>query len=119
MIWGEVIVLYGGGAANWLRLTTQNLLRLVYLTSGPRRQLRFGSSIVELRYALPWQLAAQHRKTGEVIRALAWLGSEEVEDGFEGVLPTLSEAKWGELAAARTLMPIRMAEALSARLANG
>lgn len=36
-LWGEVIVPNGGGAANWLGLTTQNTVRSVYLTSGPDR----------------------------------------------------------------------------------
>ena len=118
-MWGEVIVPCGGAAANRLRLTTQNPVRMVYLTSGPNRRLHFGSSVVELRHAPRWQLAAPHRKAGEVIRALAWLGPEEVEDGLEAVLPTLSGAERGELAAARAVMPIWMAEPVSARLAHG
>ena len=97
--WGETIVPCGGAAANCLRLTTQNPVRTVYLTSGPNRRLRFGKSIVELRHAPRWQLAAPHRRAGDVIRALAWLGPEEVEDGLEVVLPTLSETDRDELAA--------------------
>ena len=115
-MWGETIVPCGGAAANCLGLSTQNPVRVVYLTSGPNRRLRFGSSIVELRHAPRWQLAAPHRKAGDVIRALAWLGPEEVEDNLEAVLPTLSEADRDELAAARAVMPIWMAEPVSARL---
>ena len=118
-IWGETIVPCGGSAANCLGLTTQNPVRVVYLTSGPNRRLHFGSSIVELRHAPRWQLAAPHRKAGDVIRALAWLGPAEVEDSLEAILPTLSEADWDELAAARAVMPIWMAEPVSARLAHG
>ena len=118
-MWGETIVPCGGAAANCLRLTTQNPVRAVYLTSGPNRRLHFGSSIVELRHAPRWQLAAPHRKAGDVIRALAWLGPEEIEDGLEAVLKTLSEADREELAAARAIMPIWMAEPVSARLAHG
>ena len=118
-MWGETIVPCGGAAANRLRLTMQNPVRAVYLTSGSNRRLHFGSSIVELRHAPRWQLAAPHRKVGDVIRALAWLGAEEVEDGLEAVLPTLSEADREELAAARAIMPIWMAEPVSARLAHG
>ena len=36
-LWGEMIVPNGGGAANWLGLTTQNPVRSVYLTSGRNR----------------------------------------------------------------------------------
>ena len=93
-------------------------MRTVYLTSGPNRRLHFGKSIVELRHAPRWQLAAPHRRAGDVIRALAWLGPEEVEDGLELVLPKLSEADRTELAGTRNVMPIWMAEPVSARLVN-
>ena len=118
-LWGETIVPCGGSAANCLGLTTQNPVRAVYLTSGPSRRLHFGALPVELRHAPRWQLAAPHRKAGEVIRALAWLGPEEVEDSLETVLPTLSEEDMEELSAVRAIMPIWMAEPLSARLPHG
>ena len=118
-LWGETIVPCGGAAANRLGLTTQTPVRAVYLTSGPNRKLHFGPSVVELRHAPRWQLAAPHRKAGDVIRALAWLGPEEIEDGLEAVLPTLSAEELDELAVARAVMPIWMAEPVSARLPHG
>ncbi len=118
-MWGETIVPCGGAAANCLSLTTQNPVRMVYLTSGPRRQLHFGACEVTLRHAPRWLLVAPYQKAGQVVRALAWLGPAEVEDGLDAVLPTLSEADRDELAEARALMPIWMAEPLSARLAHG
>ena len=118
-LWGETIVPSGGGAANWLGLTTQNPIRSVYLTSGRNRRLYFGKHPVDLRHAPRWQLAAPHRKAGVVIRALAWLGPEEVEDSLDAVLPQLSERELDELAAARAVMPRWMAEPLSDRLTNG
>ena len=66
-----------------------------------------------------WQLAAPHRKAGDVIRALAWLGPEEVEDGLEAVLPTLRDEDRDELSAARATMPSWMAQPVSARLSHG
>lgn len=118
-LWGETIVPSGGAAANWLGLTTQNPVRSVYLTSGPSRRLYFGRLSVELRHAPRWQLAAPHRKAGALIRALAWLGPQEVEDGLEAVLPTFSEEDMNELSAARALMPNWMAAPVSARLSHG
>ena len=102
-LWGQTIVPCGGAVANCLGLTTQNPVRAVYLTSGPSRRLHFSAHSVELRHAPRWQLAAPHRKAGDVIRALAWLGPEEVEDNLEALLLTLSEEDWGELAAARAV----------------
>ena len=118
-LWGETIVPCGGSAANRLGLTAQNPVREVYLTSGRSRRLRFGRVTVELRHAPRWQLAAPRRKAGDVIRALAWLGPHEVEEGLEALLPGLSGAEVDELAAARAVMPIWMAEPISARLAHG
>ena len=118
-LWGETIVPSGGGAANWLGLTTQIPIRSVYLTSGRNRRLYFGKHPVDLRHAPRWQLAAPHRKAGVVIRALAWLGPEEVEDSLDAVLPQLSERELDELAVARAVMPRWMAEPLSDRLTNG
>ena len=115
-LWGETIVPCGGSAANRLGLTTQNPVRMVYLTSGPSRWLHFGRHPVELRHVPCWQLAAPHRKAGDIIRALAWLGPHEVEDGLEAVLPELSRDDRNELAAARAVMPSWMAEPVSARL---
>jgi len=118
-LWGETIVPSGGSAANCLGLTEQNPVRSVYLTSGPDRRLHFGALTVELRHAPRWQLAAPHRRAGEVIRALAWLGPKEVEDALDAIMPQLSAEDIGELSAARAIMPIWMAEPLSARLSHG
>ena len=117
-LWGVTIVPTGGSAANCLGLTTQNPVRSVYLTSGPSRRLHFGAHPVELRHAPRWQLSAPYRKAGQVIRALAWLGPEEVEDGLDTVLPSLSADDLDELSAARAVMPAWMAEPVSNRISN-
>lgn len=116
-LWGETIVLSGGSAANWPGLTTQNPVRSVYLSSGRNRRLCFRKHPVELRHAPRWQLAAPHRMAGVVIRALAWLGRREVEDGLDAVLPRLAREDLDELAAARAVMPRWMTEPISRRLA--
>ncbi len=99
--WSETIVPCGVSAANRLGLTTQDPVRDVYLTSGPTRRLRFGRHIIELRRAPRWQLFAPHRKAGEVIRALAWLGPDEVEESLDTVPPTFSEEERDEFFTAR------------------
>lgn len=118
-MWGETIVPCGGAAANRLGITAQNPVRAVYITSGPSRRLRFGSSVVELRHAPRWQLVAPHRRAGDVIRALVWLGPEEVGDGLEAVLPMLDDEDRAELSAARATVPNWIAQPLSARLSHG
>ena len=94
-------------------------MRPVYLTSGPNRRLHFGALTVQLRHAPRWQMVAPHRPAGDAVRALAWLGPREVEAGLEAVVPKLSTEDFGELAAARAILPIWMAEPLSARIAHG
>ena len=85
----------------------------------PDRRLRFGSLEVELRHAPRWQLTAPHRRAGDVIRALAWLGPAEIQEGLQTVLPGLSHEDMDELAEARATMPHWMAEPVSALVAHG
>ena len=118
-LWSETIVPCGGAAAHMLGLTTQIPVRSVYLTSGPGRRLRFGNLGIELRHAPRWQLAAPRRRAGETIRALAWLGPDEVRAGLQTVLPSLSPGDIDELAAARATMPHWMAEPVSMLVAHG
>ena len=117
-LWGETIVPCGGAAANALGLTTQVPVRSVYLTSGRSRKLRLGELTAELRHAPRWQLAAPHRPAGEVVRALSWLGPDEVEAGLERVADKLSAEDFQELAASRAVMPAWIAGPVSALVAN-
>ena len=117
-LWGETIVPCGGTAANTLGLTTQVPVRSVYLTSGPNRQLKLGGLSVELRHAPRWQLVAPHRPAGDAVRALAWLGPDEVEENLETLEHKLSPEDMEELAASRAVMPAWLAEPVSALFAN-
>ena len=118
-IWGETILPCGGAAANSLGLTTQVPVRSVYLTSGPNRKLTLGELTVELRHAPRWQLAAPYRPAGEAVRALSWLGPDEVETQLDMIGRKLSAEDFEELAASRAVMPAWIAEPLSALVANG
>ena len=89
------------------------------LTSGSSRRLRFDALIVQLRHAPRWQMVAPHRPAGDAVRALAWLGPREVETGLEAIMPKLPAEDFGELAAARAVLPIWIAEPLSALIAHG
>ena len=117
-LWGETIVPCGGTAANALGLTTQVPVRSVYLTSGPNRKLKLGGLAVELCHAPRWQLVAPHRPAGDAVRALAWLGPEEVEENLEMLEHRLSPQDIEELAATRAVMPAWLAEPVSAMVAD-
>ena len=118
-LWGETIVPCGGAAANALGLTTQVPVRSVYLTSGPNRKLKLGGLRIDLRHAPRWQLVAPHRSAGEAVRALAWLGPQEVEESLGVIGQKLSAEDLDELAASRALMPAWVAEPISAMVAGG
>lgn len=118
-LWGETIVPCGGAAANALGLTTQVPVRSVYLTSGPNRRLMLGELKVELRHAPRWQLTVPHRPAGQVVRALSWLGPEEVAAGLEVIERKLSPKDFQDLAAKRAVMPAWMAESVSAMMTHG
>lgn len=117
-MWGETIVPCGGALANALGLTTQVPVRSVYLTSGRRRNLNFGKLVVELRHAPRWQLVAPYRPAGDAVRALAWLGPEEIKDNLEALEGRLSPEDLDELATARAVMPAWIAEPISAAVAS-
>ena len=118
-LWGETIIPCGGAEANALGLTTQVPVRSVYLTSGPNRRLKFGEVTVELRHAPRWQLVAPHRPAGGAVRALAWLGREEIETNLEIVGRRLSNEDIEALAETRAVIPAWIAEPVSALIASG
>ena len=118
-LWGETIVPCGGAAANTLGLTAQVPVRSVYLTSGPNRKLKLGEGTVHLRHAPRWQLVAPHRAAGDAVRALAWLGPQEVEESLSVIGRKLSAEDLDELAASRAMVPAWIAEPVSAMVASG
>ena len=117
-LWGETIVPCGDAAANALGLTTQMPVQSVYLTSGPNRKLTLGELTVGLRHAPRWQLAAPYRPAGEAVRALSWLGPDEVAASLEVIGRKLSPEDLEELAALRAIMPTWIAEPASALVAD-
>ena len=93
-------------------------VRQVYLASGPNRKLKLGGLAVELRHAPRWQLVAPHRPAGDAVRALAWLGPEEVEENLGAIEKRLSSRDFEELAATRAVMPSWLAEPVSAMMSD-
>lgn len=117
-LWGEPIAPSGGAAANVLGLIPQNQIVPTCLTSGPDRVLHIGGRVY-LRHAPRWQLAFPFRPAGTVIRALCWLGREEVRENLERVIPQLSAGDRAELFSACAILPTWMAEPVGAVLADG
>lgn len=116
---GETIASHGAAAANALGLTTQVPVRSVYLTSGRSRQIKLGAQVIELRHVPGWQLALADRPAGEVVRALAWLGPQEVGEALEALKHRLPASALKEVAAVRSRLPTWMAEQVSRLVTHG
>ena len=117
-LWGEEIVPSGGASANTLGLSTQIPVSPVYLTSGASRTLHFGGQAVYLRHAPRWQLAAPNRLAGAAIRALAWLGPQEIEENLEAIKAAIPAADLNELASVPPQTPSWIAGPLSTLVAH-
>jgi len=111
---GETIVTHGAVAANALGLTTQVPVKTIYLTSGRSRHLKLGVQTVELRHAPVWQLIFPGRTAGDVVRALAWLGPENIGDSIDKLRIRLLPSELDEVASARARMPTWIAQEISA-----
>lgn len=111
---GETIVSSGAAAANHLGLTTQVPVRQVYLTSGPSRKIRLGKQVVEFKHAPRWQFTLASRRSGEVVRALAWVGPKQVEGTLCALKHKLTSVEVCELKAAASLLPTWLAKPVGA-----
>jgi hypothetical protein len=74
------IVPSGIAAANKLGLTNAVPARNDYLTDGSSRTLKVGNRTVRLRHANPKLVALKDRPSGDVVRALHWLGRDVASD---------------------------------------
>lgn len=77
---GSRVVPSGAVAANRLGLSTQVPARPVYLTDGRTRQVRIGSTVIQLRHAAPKELPVGSRTSALVFQALRYLGQAAVDD---------------------------------------
>lgn len=69
----------GAYAANLLGLSEQVPQRIIYLTDGYPRQVRFGAQQIVLRRTTPRNMATAGRVSGLVIQALRHIGQRHVD----------------------------------------
>lgn len=70
----------GAYAANILGLSTQVPTRIVFLTDGPSRRVKFGQQEIVLKRTTPRNMATAGRKSGTIIQALRHIGQRNVND---------------------------------------
>lgn len=100
-ITGETVAPHGAAVANGLGLTTQVPMRIIYITSGRSRMLKFRALKVELRHAPRWQIAMGTRKAGDALRAVAWIGPEHSAKALRKIKSSFSKQELQEMVAAR------------------
>ena len=110
---GETVVAHGAAEANTLGLTTQVPIREIYLTTGPSRRLKLGNREIELKHGNRWQMLLGKRPAGKAIRALIWLGPEQVSSALQTIKNKLPCQEWKALHQSRAGLPSWMAKAVS------
>jgi Family of unknown function (DUF6088) len=70
----------GAYAANILGLSEQVPTRIVFLTDGPSRRVKFGGQEIVLKRTTPRNMATAGRKSGTIIQALRHIGQRNVDD---------------------------------------
>ena len=70
----------GAYAANILGLSEQVPTRIVFLTDGPSRRVKFSQQEIVLKHTTPRNMATAGRKSGTIIQALRHIGQPNVND---------------------------------------
>ena len=110
---GEIIVAHGAATANNFGLSTQVPVREVFYTSGRSRRLALGKRTIILKHAPNWLLLLGHRPGGALIRALAWLGEQQVEYSMPLLSGKIAPDEWQAVVAVRSELPDWLAKTVS------
>ena len=70
----------GAYAANILGLSEQVPTRIIFLTDGPSRRVKFGQQEIVLKRTTPRNMATAGRKSGTIIQALRHIGERNIND---------------------------------------
>ena len=76
----------GAYAANILGLSEQVPARVVFLTDGATRKVKFGGQEIVLKRTTPRNMATADRKSGTLIQALRHIGRRNVDERTLGIL---------------------------------
>jgi hypothetical protein len=116
---GVTITPHGAEEAHRLGLSTQVPVKTIWLTSGRAASLTVGAQTVEFKPAARWLLADPGGRAGALLRAIAWLGADEVAEQLPLLGKSLSAAERETLLEARGRMPGWLAQAVTDALTHG
>lgn len=112
--YGETIEIHGAEAERRFGLSTQTMMKPVYITSGPSRKIRIGKLEVELRHACPRKLALAGTRVGQAMLALVSRGRSGVgSNEIDLIRKQLSPQEFNTLASAYGIIPGWLAEKLN------
>ncbi|HPG00690.1 MAG TPA: DUF6088 family protein [Kiritimatiellia bacterium] len=83
----------GAMAANVLGLSTQVPAKVIYLTDGSPRTIRYGSQTIVFRFAAPRTMAVSGKTSAVVFQALRYLGRDGVSETVISKLTRILSAK--------------------------
>ncbi|MGH3731781.1 MAG: DUF6088 family protein [Acidimicrobiales bacterium] len=102
----SLVEVHGAQAAREFGFTTQVSMRPVFVTTGPAREIAYGTSTIVLRHAAPSRMLLAGRPAGRAFAALMYLGrnlvTEEMIATIQAKLPT---EEFEALCQARASMP--------------
>jgi len=111
---GETVEIHGAEAERRFGLSTQTMMKPVYLTSGPSRKVRIGKLEVELRHASARKLTLAGTKAGQAMLALLNRGKAGVgEREIDLIRKQLRPEEFKILTSAHGLIPGWLSAALS------
>lgn len=76
----------GAYAANILGLSEQVPTRIVFLTDGPSRRVKFSQQEIVLKRTTPRNMATAGRRSGTIIQALRHIGQRNVNDKMLAII---------------------------------
>jgi Family of unknown function (DUF6088) len=111
-LYGELVAPDGVASAMVFGLSGQAQIARGYVTSGRSRTLLLGEVEIVLQHAPAWMLTLGSGPTGAAVRAMAWLGRDQVDKALPKIRHTLSNSEWLTLVACRAALPSWLARAV-------
>lgn len=104
----------GAAAANALGLTTLMPVQQTFLAhTRSQKRYVFGKQQVTIRPAAAWNFLLPERPAGQAIRALTWLGPDQVSAALPTLRRVLPPQERDALLSVRAELPLWLAELLS------
>lgn len=107
------IQVHGAKAMQLLGLTTQESTQVVFVTTGPTRNVKIGNLLVRLEHVGPNRVSGLEGKPALAFSALFFMGRKKVTtDTVRDIRQKLSTSEYGELLGVRDRMPGWLADML-------